>query len=156
MTVDLEKIEFKNATRDDLPEIVFLLADDELGKTRESTSTSLDPAYVSAFEEIDRDPNNEIIVGKLGGKVVAVMQITYIANLTFKGAKRAIIEGVRVASSLRRKGVGGRLFELAFAKAKARNCKIAQLTSNKTRKGAFRFYEGLGLKATHEGFKYYL
>ncbi len=154
MKVDLEKIEFKNATLADLPEIVFLLADDELGKTRESPSKTVEPSYVQAFEEIAKDPNNEIIVGKLAGKIIAVMQITYIANLTFRGSRRALIEGVRVSTPLRANGIGRRLFEIAFAKARAKGCKIAQLTSNKTRKGAFRFYEVLGLKATHEGFKY--
>ena len=153
-------IEFSIATQDDLPEIISLLADDELGRLREQKADELDPAYQTAFHEIASDQNNELIFGKLGGrvdgKVIAVLQITYIPSLTLRGSKRAQIEGVRVSSQLRGQGMGRKLFDFAFDRAKKRGCKLVQLTTNKARPDAHRFYESLGLKPTHEGFKFAL
>jgi GNAT superfamily N-acetyltransferase len=148
-----EKIEFLDATQDDLPEIISLLVDDELGKQREIKGNSLNPAYLAAFQEISSDKNNELIVGKKDRKVIAVLQVTYIPNLTLQGSKRALIEGVRVSSQLRGQGVGRKLFEFVFDRARKRGCKLMQLTTNKSRPDAYRFYENLGFNATHEGFK---
>lgn len=146
-------VQFSKACFDDLPAIITLLADDTLGQNRESATSTVAPEYIAAFNEISSDANNELIVGKIDNKVIAVLQITFIPNLTLKGTKRAQIEGVRVSSSLRGQGIGKHLFEYAFDCAKARGCKLVQLTTNKARPDAFRFYEGLGFKATHEGFK---
>lgn len=142
---------FLEATLNDLSEIISLLMDDDLGSARENNS-SLAP-YISAFNEISTDPNNELIVGKIEERVVAVLQLTYIPNLTLRGCKRVQIEGVRVASSVRGQGIGRKIFEFALDRAKAKGCKLAQLTTNKARVEAFRFYESLSFKATHEGFK---
>lgn len=152
----MSTVEFGNAVVEDLPEIIFLLADDELGKSRELTAS--DPVYLDVFQEISADPNNELIVGKADGRVVAVLQVTYIPTLVQGGAKRALIEGVRVSSTMRGQGVGKKLFSYVLARAKGKGCKLAQLTTNKARSetGTFQFYETLGFKATHEGYKLWL
>nr|AIA18381.1 Acetyltransferase (GNAT) family [uncultured bacterium] len=151
-----EVIQFLNATQDDLSELISLLADDELGKVREQNAAEIDSAYQIAFQEITSDKNNELIVGKRNGKVIAVLQVTYIPGLTLRGSKRALIEGVRVSSQLRGQGTGRKLFYFAFEQAKKRGCKVVQLTTNKTRTDAHRFYESVGFKGTHEGFKFAL
>lgn len=147
------EVVFTDAVMSDLPEIIALLADDQLGSTRESTSNVIDPGYFTAFNEILADPNNDLVIGKLEGKVVAVLQVTYIPNLTLKGSKRAQIEGVRVSSSLRGQGIGRKLFAFTLARAKSRGCRLVQLTTNKSRPEAYLFYESLNFKPTHEGFK---
>ncbi len=144
-------VEFSEPVLDDLTDIVHLLMDDELGSSRESANL-LEP-YIKAFLEIKKDPNNELIIGKIDGKIIAVLQLTYIPNLTLRGTKRAQIEGVRVASPVREHGIGQQLVEFALERAKEKGCKLVQLTTNKTRVKAFRFYESLSFEATHEGFK---
>ncbi|MES2770022.1 MAG: GNAT family N-acetyltransferase [Bdellovibrionota bacterium] len=145
--------QFRIATQNDLPQILHLLADDELGRTREAQSETVGPEYQMAFTEIESDANNELIVGIQGSEVIAVLQITYIPNLTLKGTKRAQIEGVRVSSKIRGQGVGQKLFNYAIQRARNRGCKLAQLTTNKSRNDAIRFYENLGFVITHEGMK---
>lgn len=142
---------FLEATLKDLPEIINLLMDDDLGSTREDNSSLAH--YISAFNEISSDSNNELIIGKIEDRVVALLQLTYIPNLTLKASKRVQIEGVRVASSFRGRRIGRKLFEFALDRAKLRGCQLAQLTTNKTQLDAFHFYESLSFKATHEGFK---
>jgi hypothetical protein len=114
--VDAALVIFSIATINDLPEIIALLADDVLGQAREETSHASYADYLSAFNEIAADSNNELIVGKMDGIIVAVLQITYIPNLTLKGTKRAQIEGVRVSSLVRGVGIGKKLFEDLFEK----------------------------------------
>jgi GNAT superfamily N-acetyltransferase len=152
-TVDLT---FRPAVRDDLFEIVRLPADDPLGVSRESLASPLPSSYVEAFAAIEQDPNNELIVGELNGKVIGVLQITFIPYITYRGGWRALIEGVRVASSLRSTGVGRTLFQWAIDRAKERGCHMVQLTSDKARPDAIRFYETLGFVASHEGMKLHL
>lgn len=146
-------IHFNIANETDLPKIVALLADDDLGKNRENLSAVPDPKYVLAFLEILSDPNNEVIVGRAGEELVAVIQITYIPNLTLQGTKRAQIEGVRVSSSFRGQGIGQQLFKFALDRAKQKGCLLAQLTTHMDRPKAFQFYKKLGFSATHVGFK---
>lgn len=146
-------MELREAKQKDLPAIITLLADDKLGKTREGMS-DLD-AYQSAFAEIDKDPNAILLVGEEGGAVVATCQLTIIPSLTFKGSTRGQIEGVRVAATHRGAGTGRLMIERAIEIAKARGCRIVQLTTNKARPSAIKFYEGLGFEATHEGMKLY-
>jgi ribosomal protein S18 acetylase RimI-like enzyme len=149
----MAKISFRTANVDDLHTIIRLLADDELGKTREAVQDKVSPEYQRAFEEIERLPNNELLVGVQDSTVIAVLQITYIPNLTLMGAKRAQIEGVRVSSSARGRGVGKLLFDFAFDRARKNGCMLVQLTTNKTRQDALRFYEKIGFIASHEGMK---
>jgi GNAT superfamily N-acetyltransferase len=144
---------FRLARRADLAAIVALLADDALGATRELVADPPLPAYVAAFEAIDADPNNELVVACCGDAVVAVLQLTYTPYLVQQGAWRATIEGVRVASTQRSQGIGAALFEHAFERARVRGCRIVQLTTDKRRPDARRFYERLGFVASHDGMK---
>jgi GNAT superfamily N-acetyltransferase len=144
---------FRRARRGDLPAIVHLLADDPLGAQREADVQPLPASYGAAFDAIDADPNQELVVAESGGAVVGVLQLTFIPSLTYRGGWRALIEGVRVAAAMRSAGVGQRLFEWAIARARARGCHLLQLTSDKTRPDAIRFYERLGFVASHEGLK---
>ncbi|RPH44783.1 MAG: GNAT family N-acetyltransferase [Burkholderiales bacterium] len=148
---------FRRARRDDLPALVRLLADDPLGAKRETPSDPLPPSYGRAFEAIDGDPNQELVVVSLPGREVAgLLQLTFIPYLTYRGSWRAQIEGVRIASDLRSAGLGRRMFEWAIGRARERGCHLLQLTSDKTRPDAIRFYEGLGFVASHEGMKLHL
>ena len=144
---------FRRAVRADLPEIVRLLADDPLGAKREEYVLPLPERYHAAFEVIDRDPNQELVVVELRGKVVGVLQLTYIPYMTYRGSWRALIEGVRIDFSLRSAGIGRKLFAWAVERARDRGCHMLQLTSDKTRPDAIRFYESLGFVASHEGMK---
>jgi ribosomal protein S18 acetylase RimI-like enzyme len=144
---------FRVAGSDDLPDVVRLLADDELGATRERWAQPLPPAYRAAFEAIAADPNNELIVACVGGRVVGVLQLTYTPYLIHQGTWRATIEGVRVDSTLRSRGIGAAMFAFAFARARERGCGLVQLTTDKRRPAAKRFYERLGFVASHEGMK---
>ena len=144
---------FRMATAQDVDKIVQMLADDELGKIRERYETPLPESYLQAFEAIEKDPNNELIVACLGEEIVGVQQITFTPYLTHQGSWRATIEGVRTASSERGKGLGSKLILWAVERAKERGCHIVQLTTDKQRPDALRFYERLGFTATHEGLK---
>jgi len=144
---------FRRAVRADLPDIVRMLADDMLGAKREEYASPLPESYYAAFEAIVRDPNNELVVGELDERVVAVLQLTCIPNLSRRGSWRALIEGVRIDSSVRSGGVGRRLVEWAIARAREKGCRLVQLTSDKRRRDAIRFYESLGFVASHEGMK---
>lgn len=141
------------ATRDDLPAIVRLIADDGLGRGRETLSDTPAPCYTDAFAAIEVDPNNEIAVMVLDGAVIGCLQLTYIPGLSRNGAWRAQIESVRVASHLRGQGLGRRFFEWAIARARDKGCALVQLTTDKSRAEAYRFYESLGFTASHEGMK---
>ncbi|OAB26604.1 GNAT family acetyltransferase [Paenibacillus macquariensis subsp. defensor] len=146
-------VNFRIATANDLIKIVQMLADDELGRMRERYETPLPESYLKAFESIDSDPNNELIIACLGEEIVGVQQITFTPYITHQGSWRATIEGVRTASSERGKGIGSKLILWAIERAKERGCHIIQLTTDKKREDALRFYERLGFEATHEGLK---
>lgn len=150
-------IKFRKAAKDDLTHIIKMLADDQLGSTREDSSMPIKQRYLDAFEIIDTDPNNELIVlesdDPTNPAILGILQLTYIPYLTYKGSWRCLIEGVRVHQDFRGQGLGTQLFEWAIDRAKQRGCNIVQLTSNKTRSEAIRFYESLGFQASHEGFK---
>ena len=149
----MAELTFRKATADDLSAIVAMLADDVLGATRERLEDPLPQPYVTAFREIDRDPNNELIVACLDDTVVGVLQLTFIPSLSHVGSRRALIEGVRVSSSHRSLGIGTKLFKWAVARSRERGCQMLQLTTNKQRTDAKRFYEALGFVASHEGMK---
>ncbi|MGI2328485.1 GNAT family N-acetyltransferase [Planococcus sp. YIM B11945] len=144
---------FRLATEQDLDEIVAMLADDTLGSTRERYEQPLPESYTKAFQAISADANNELVVACLENKVVGVLQITFTPYLTHQGGWRATIEGVRTSSSARGKGIGSELIRYAIGRAKDRGCHLVQLTTDKKREDALRFYEQLGFTATHEGMK---
>jgi GNAT superfamily N-acetyltransferase len=149
-------LSFRTAARADVPAIVRMLADDPLGAQRERFSTPLPEGYERAFDAISRDANNELIVACLADEVIGVLQLTFIPSLTYQGGWRALIEGVRVDARMRSRGIGKALFEWAIARARERGCHIVQLTTDKARPEARRFYETLGFVASHEGMKLHL
>lgn len=153
MSVVLAGLVFRRATLADVPLIVAMLADDDLGKTREDTSVPLAPAYVTAFETIDRNPEQLLAVAELDGEVVGTLQITFLPGLSHKGAWRGQIEAVRVASPRRSHGIGARMIDWAIAQCRRRGCHVVQLTTNLQRVDAHRFYERLGFKHSHAGYK---
>lgn len=146
-------IVFRAAKRDDVPAIVKLLADDALGAKRERYADPLPAVYLAAFDVMQKHGMNEVIVGVRGDAVVACLQLTVIPGLSRQGAVRAILEGVRVSADLRGQGAGEALVRFAIEKAKRAGATLVQLTTDKSRKDAHRFYERLGFKATHEGMK---
>ena len=144
-------IEYRDARADDLPAIVALLADDALGAKRENAA-DIAP-YARAFTALTTQPGNAIIVGDDGGEIVACLQLTIVPGLSRRGATRAFIEGVRVAASRRGQRIDEAIVENAIARAKKAGARLVQLTSDKSRLDAHRFYERLGFKATHIGMK---
>ena len=146
-------LSYRAATHDDLFTLVAMLADDNLGAAREDISTPLNQAYSTAFDAIDADPNNELIVVEREGQIVGTLQLTFIPYLTYIGSWRCLIEGVRIHKDFRGQGLGTQFFKWAIQRAKERGCHMVQLTSDKQRTDAIRFYESLGFVASHEGFK---
>lgn len=143
----------RRATAGDLPAIVRMLADDPLGATREADASPLPASYAEAFAAIDRDPNQELVVAEHAGRVVGTIQLTCIPGISRQGAWRALIEGVRIDASVRAMGLGRRMIRWAIDRATTRGCRMIQLTSDKSRRDAIRFYQSLGFEATHEGLK---
>jgi GNAT superfamily N-acetyltransferase len=145
---------FREATRDDVPAIIAMLADDTLGAAREQTDMT---PYLTAFDDISAEGGNEIIIGTdAQGRIIATYQITYISGLSLAAARRALIESVRVASDLRGQGVGHKMFADIETRARATNCRLIQLTMNASRTDSQRFYESIGFTPSHIGFKRYL
>ena len=149
----METIAFRRARKSDLSAIVGLLADDAIGRQREDTSEPLLAAYGEAFAAIDADPNQLLAVVTDGDQVVGTLQITFIPGLSRKGAVRGQIEAVRVAADRRGSGLGRRAFEWAIAECRARGCALVQLTTDRDRSDAHRFYDQLGFTASHLGYK---
>jgi GNAT superfamily N-acetyltransferase len=142
---------FRRATRTDLPAIVAMLADDHLGATRESPNDLT--AYEPAFAAIDADPNQLLVVCEQNGAVIGTMQLTVIPGLSHKGASRMLIEAVRVHQDARGSGLGSAMIRWAIGLARERGCRMVQLTTDRSRVDAHRFYERLGFEPTHIGYK---
>ena len=148
-----ENVTFRAATAADLPRIVAMLADDFLGRAREDADAESAGAYRRAFEAIDADPNNELLVACIGDRVVATLQLTFTPSLSYRASWRATVESVRTDAALRGRGIGAALMGHAIERARARGCAMVQLSTNKARTDARRFYERLGFTASHEGMK---
>ncbi|WP_189037252.1 GNAT family N-acetyltransferase [Streptomyces daqingensis] len=144
-------VTMRRATADDVPAIVSMLADDPLGARRESPDEP--ETYRAAFERIDADPNQYLVVAERGSRTVGTLQLTVIPGLSRRGASRALIEAVRVHSDDRGTGLGSQIIEWAVAESRRLGCSLVQLTSDATRIEAHRFYERLGFEASHLGFK---
>ncbi|WP_444950453.1 GNAT family N-acetyltransferase [Micromonospora ureilytica] len=142
---------YREAVRADLPAVIALLADDVLGKARDFTE--VDEAYERAFAAIDADPRNQLIVAEQAGELVGCLQITYIPGLGRHGGERSLIESVRIRSDRRGQGLGRDLMIWTVDQARQRGCALVQLTTDKTREDAHRFYLSLGFVASHEGMK---
>ena len=147
----MSELTFRRATYNDIPDIVGMLADDELGATRESPD-DLTP-YEEAFAVIDADPHQYLAICERDDEVVGTMQLSFIAGLSRMAMSRLQIEGVRIHKNARSGGIGTRMFEWAIEQARERGCGLVQLTTDASRADAHRFYERLGFEATHIGFK---
>jgi GNAT superfamily N-acetyltransferase len=144
---------FRHATISDLPAIVRMLADDELGSQREKYQEPLPTSYIAAFEQINTDPNHELLVAEKDGEVIGTLQLIFLPSISFQGGLRAQVESVRVDKRLQNQKIGSQLMEHAIQIAKARGAHVMQLTTHNTRKDAHRFYERLGFKSSHLGMK---
>lgn len=145
--------QFRRARAEDLQAIVALLADDPLGQGREDPGWPVNSRYVDAFAAIDADPNQLLAVVEEVGLVVGCLQLSFIPGLSRLGLWRGQIESVRIAASHRGGGLGRAMFEWAIAECRERGCGLVQLTTDKARPDALRFYERLGFVASHEGMK---
>jgi GNAT superfamily N-acetyltransferase len=143
----------RKANRSDIPEIVRLLADDALGAARENHNKTIVSSYYSAFDIINADKNNYLMITELDGKVVGTMQLTFTTYMTYQGGKRAQIEGVRIDKGVRGQGIGKAMIEWAIKKAQEEGSHVIQLTTDKKRPEALEFYLKLGFIASHEGLK---
>ena len=143
----------RDARAEDLPAVVALYADDELGAGREEPGEPLAEQYVEAFAAITSDPRTRLVVAEVDGEVVGTLQLTFLPHLVRRGGERAQVEAVRVASSHRGSGLGRELLTWAVEQARARGCVLVQLTTDASRPDAHRFYESLGFTASHVGFK---
>ncbi|MFD5162747.1 GNAT family N-acetyltransferase [Streptomyces hawaiiensis] len=144
-------LEIRAAAADDVPAIVAMLADDPLGAQRESPD-DLAP-YLTALERLSADPNQRLVVAVRAARVVGTLQLTIVPGLSRRGATRSIIEGVRIHADERGSGLGTQLIEWAIDASRDQGCQLVQLTSDRTRTDAHRFYERLGFTASHTGFK---
>jgi ribosomal protein S18 acetylase RimI-like enzyme len=142
----------RRATEADLPALVRIYADDVLGKARER-NTDPPKAYRVAFEQICADPRQFYAVLERAQEVVGALQLTFIPGLIHVGGMRAQIEAVQIASALRGLRLGEAMMEWAVDYARERGARLIELTSNKSRIDAHRFYERLGFERSHEGFK---
>lgn len=145
---------FRKATEKDISTIVKMVADDELGKKRENFKTPLPKEYLVAFKKINADENQElIVVENENAEIIGTLQLSFIQYLTYRGGIRAQIEAVRIRKDQRSLGIGKKMFEWAINRAKERNAHLLQLTTDKKRPKAVKFYENIGFVATHEGMK---
>jgi GNAT superfamily N-acetyltransferase len=154
LDLGLSSVVLRRAKADDVPAIVGLLAADQLGATRDGVTTPEDLAdYERAFGVIDGDPAHTLVVAESGPDIVATMQLSFIPGLARHGALRAQIEAVRVHEAYRSRGLGAAMLNWAIGEARRRGCALVQLTTDKSRTSAHRFYERLGFVASHEGMK---
>jgi GNAT superfamily N-acetyltransferase len=144
---------YRRARRDDVPAIVRMLADDPLGAKRERYADPLPQAYWDAFDALERRATSELLVAELDGEVVGTLQLNVIPCLSRGGTTRAQIEAMRVDSRRRGARIGEGLVRHALDRARAHGCGLVELTTDKTRPDAHRFYARLGFVASHIGMK---
>ncbi len=149
----MNQVLFRLAKGEDLLDIVRMLADDELGSQREEMEEPLAEPYYSAFEQISCDPNHELIVAELAGKVIGTLHLIFIPSISYQGRLRAQVESVRVDRKYQSQGIGSEMMKWTIRRAQERGAHIMQLTTHKSRQDAHRFYERLGFKGSHLGMK---
>jgi GNAT superfamily N-acetyltransferase len=147
---------FRDATPSDLPFVIGLSVASNVGPSIDSGEDHMGPGYQDALNAITADPNQRLIVAELDGAPVGTLQLTFIPGVMRKGMWRLLVENVHVDPSHRSKGIGAQMMAFAHEQARARGCGMVQLTSNKARSDAHRFYERLGYARSHEGFKFWL
>lgn len=152
-----ETLRFRNAQREDVPAIVQLLANDKLGKQREDYRDPLPEIYYGAFDTIQGDPNQRLIVVENNFcEIIGTLQLSFLQYLTYRGGIRVQVEAVRVREDMRGAGIGRQIFEWAIEQAKQAGAHMVQLTTDKERPEAIQFYQKLGFKPSHEGMKLHL
>lgn len=144
---------FRLARRADVPSIVRMLADDELGSQRERVENPLSESYYAAFQQINNDPNHALIVAEQNGEVIGTLHLMFLPSISFQGGLRAQIESVRVDKRFQNQGLGSQMMKWAVERAKQRGAHVVQLTTHKSRVDAHRFYERLGFQGSHLGMK---
>jgi ribosomal protein S18 acetylase RimI-like enzyme len=149
----MSRINLREARHEDLAAIVRLLADDHLGAGREQVSDPPLPSYFEAFEKVSADPRNLLVVAEEAGVVIGTLQMTFIPGLSNQGAELALIEAVRVESSLRGQGHGQVMIAWALDEARRRGCRSVELFTHLSRGDAQRFYEKLGFEKSHAGMR---
>jgi len=149
----MSDVTFRHADKNDVPAIVAMLSDDDIGESRESATQESAPVYERAFEDMNACPDNYILLAEIDGQLVGSLQLVFIPGLSRQGAKRAIIEAVRVKSAVRGQNIGTALMKRAIAEAREAGCKLVQLTSDRRRTRAHLFYRRLGFEQSHVGFK---
>ena len=149
----MSRLTFRPATAADLPFIVNLIVEDSVVATSDDAASATSPDYTAALAAIDADPNQEMLVAEFGGEPVGCFQLTYIPGLMRRGMWRGLVETVHIAPTQRNLGFGGEMMQWAVERCRARGCGMVQLTSNKKRADAHRFYRRLGFEQSHEGFK---
>jgi GNAT superfamily N-acetyltransferase len=149
------QLTYRAARPDDLPRIIGLIVEDSVVTTGDDPADAMHPDYVTALATIDADPNQEMLVVELEGEPVGCFQLSYLPGLMRRGMWRGQIEVVHVAAHKRNLGIGSEMMRWALARCRERGCGMVQLTSNKKRADAHRFYQRLGFVQSHEGFKYY-
>jgi ribosomal protein S18 acetylase RimI-like enzyme len=154
--MQLQNLILRQAIKKDLPEIVRLYGEDELGTTREKLSDPLLPSYEKAFHTIQEDKNQTLLVIEYHQEIIGTCHLTFMPSLSFKGSWRLNLENIHIDKRFQNQGVGTCMLEKAIAIGQEKSCKIIQLTTNKKRIRAKSFYEKLGFQPTHEGMKLYL
>ena len=149
----MPNLTFRRAVEADVPAIIKMLADDKLGAARETLGPESLPRYLDAFRVIDADANQFLLVVDNGGEIVGTLQLTFIAGLARGGLKRGLVEAVRVASDRRGEKIGEAMFAWVLEKCRREGCGIVQLTTDKSRTDAHRFYDRLGFEPSHIGYK---
>jgi GNAT superfamily N-acetyltransferase len=137
--------------------MVALIAEDDVSDVpMDDANDPSGPGYVAGFEAIITDPNQMLIIAEREGKPIGTLQITFLPGIARKGMWRGLIESVHIIPPERNKGHGGRMIQWAVEQCRDRGCGMVQLTSNKKRVDAHRFYQRLGFDQSHEGFKLFL
>ena len=152
----MTRLTYRDATAEDLAFIIGLMVEDSVVDTDDLPNEPHHPAYLAAFDAIAEDANQRLVIAELDGERVGTIQLTFIPGLYRLGMWRGLIEAVHIIPTQRSKGLGGEMIRWALDQCRARGCGMAQLTSNKKRLDAHRFYERLGFAKSHEGFKLYL
>jgi len=152
----MDRLTYRAATNADLPFIINLAAADDVSATIDAWRPELAGAYEAVLAEIDADPNDEFFIVAHQGAAIGMFQLTYLTSITQPGMRRGLIESVHIVPGQRSKGFGSEMMRWAIARCRARGCGIVQLTSNKRRPDAHRFYEALGFTRSHEGFRLFI
>lgn len=147
---------FRDATDADLPFIVGLIVEDTVISTNDNVADAMHADYRNALAAMTADPNNRMIIAELNGAPVGCTQLTFLPGIMRRGMWRTLVEVVHIAADHRGKGLGGEMMRWVIEESRRRGCGMVQLTSNKKRPDAHRFYERLGFAKSHEGFKLYL